>query len=389
MFKIKRQINLLYISSFLWNLSITGAWVAILAARGFSLVEIGFAETVFHITSLLFEIPSGVLADVLGRKRTLLISNAMSITGCLIMAMTSGFAGVCISFVFHALGYNFSSGSGDALAYDSLKLAGQEEHYEKYSSNQLIIYRITSAISTLCAGVALLLGYRIAYLVSVVNHLIAMFFLLGLVEVEHTDEEAPAEDAVQADSAASEAGKAVQTMADERSARSVPGRMLGCFRESLRFLRDNRKATALMFANSIVGAFDILLLFFLQSKLRDAGLEDQYLGIALFCMELGGILGAKLILKLKNCRYVLIFTMTSFCVLTGILLEHTGIATVMVAGGFLSAIADDALQVRTDAKLQDMFTSGQRATLISIHSFVFSVVMIVLSPLAGWIFTQW
>ena len=58
MFKINKQINRLYISNVLSNLSITGAWVAILAARGFSLVEIGFAETIFHITGLIFEIPS-------------------------------------------------------------------------------------------------------------------------------------------------------------------------------------------------------------------------------------------------------------------------------------------------------------------------------------------
>ena len=52
MFKIKKQISKLYMASILGNLSLTGAWVAILAARGYSLVEIGIAETVFHIFSL-------------------------------------------------------------------------------------------------------------------------------------------------------------------------------------------------------------------------------------------------------------------------------------------------------------------------------------------------
>lgn len=55
MFKIKKQISKLYMASILGNLSLTGAWVAILAARGYSLVEIGIAETVFHIFSLTFE----------------------------------------------------------------------------------------------------------------------------------------------------------------------------------------------------------------------------------------------------------------------------------------------------------------------------------------------
>lgn len=54
MLKIKRQINLIYITSVLKNISLTGVWVALLAARGFSLVQIGFAETVFHIASFDF-----------------------------------------------------------------------------------------------------------------------------------------------------------------------------------------------------------------------------------------------------------------------------------------------------------------------------------------------
>ncbi|HBB42178.1 MAG TPA: MFS transporter, partial [Treponema sp.] len=49
MFNIKKQISRLYSSAVFAQLSLSGAWVAILAARGFSLAQIGFAETVFHI----------------------------------------------------------------------------------------------------------------------------------------------------------------------------------------------------------------------------------------------------------------------------------------------------------------------------------------------------
>lgn len=384
-FSYKKQINRLYLSSLLNELSITGAWVAILAARGFSLVQIGLAETIFHATSLLFEIPSGALADVVGRKNSLILSCLSSITGCLIMALSNGFGGVCFSFVFHALGYNFASGSNDALAYDSLKLARKEGLYERYSSNQMIIYRITSGLSTLLAGVALLIGYRMAYLISVINHVLSLIVILGLKEVSHTDDQI------------SDEGKIAPYEMPETDPRTKSGKkeqcilvkMAGTFSESLKFLWGNKKAAALMFANSFVGAFDILLLFFLQSKLRDSGLGDSWLGIALFIMEMGGILGSKLILKMQKCRYAVIFLLGTLGVLTGILLEHTGIAVVMTLGGFISAVADDALQVRTDVKLQDMFSSSQRATLISISSFTFSVIMIVLSPLAGWVFTVW
>ncbi|MBQ1672301.1 MAG: hypothetical protein II070_10990 [Treponema sp.] len=55
----------------------------------------------------------------------------------------------------------------------------------------------------------------------------------------------------------------------------------------------------------------------------------------------------------------------------------------------MASMADDALQVRTNTRLQDMFPSEQRATLISIESFSFSCIMIVLSPLAGLFFSWW
>ena len=101
MVKIKKQISGLYLSSVLGNLSLTGAWVAILAARGFSLPQIGFAETVFHITSLLFELPSGVLADVFGRKNMLILSSIMRMISNVIMIFSRSFASICPSMVFY------------------------------------------------------------------------------------------------------------------------------------------------------------------------------------------------------------------------------------------------------------------------------------------------
>ena len=64
-------------------------WVLLLALRGFSLVEIGTAEGLFHVVSLCCELPSGLLADVMGRKRTLVASFAMFLISALLMAGSS------------------------------------------------------------------------------------------------------------------------------------------------------------------------------------------------------------------------------------------------------------------------------------------------------------
>ncbi|MCR4777642.1 MAG: MFS transporter [Lachnospiraceae bacterium] len=383
MFNLKKQIRTLYIAGILGNLSITGAWVVILSARGFSLVQIGFAETIFHITSLICEIPSGMLADVYGRKKMLVISRIMAILGDIIMFLSTDFFLVCLSMPFHALSFNFASGSGDALAYDSMKLCGAEKGYEKYSSNQSIIYRVGSGISTLLAGLALFLGYKKAYLISAVMGVITLIVNCMLVEVRCDDKNKSDND---------ETASMILERKDKENKVTTLAmvKKLGLFfADSIKFLFHNPYATRLMFLNSFVGAVDILLLFFLQSKLKTAGISNTLLGPSLLVMELGGVIGARLILKAKKVRYGVIFAICTAGVLAGILLEHTAIIPLMVLGGFISSMSDDAIQIRTDAKLQDIFPSEQRATLISISSFTFSVIMIVLSPLAGFFFEKW
>ena len=154
MSKIQKQIRRLLAVSALSSFQLAGAsWVALLAARGFSLVEIGLAESCFHVASLIFEIPSGVISDVFGRKKSMVMSQAMFVLSALCMALSRGMTGVCLALVLDAWGYNFASGAREALAYDSLKSAGQEEKYMDYSARELSIYRVGNAAAILCAGV--------------------------------------------------------------------------------------------------------------------------------------------------------------------------------------------------------------------------------------------
>lgn len=376
---VKKQISKLYASSVLGNLSLTGAWVAILAARGFSLVEIGAGETIFHIVSLIFEIPSGVLADVFGRRKMLIVSTVMRMIANVVMILSDGLVTVCVSIGFQALAYNFSSGTGDALAYDSLKLAEMESGFDKYNANQLIIYRLCSGISTLCAGFALFIGHRAAYGTDLITGVIQIFLLMSLYEVYPGNNGAGKN---KRNSAGTIAVSAAETVNELKM----------CFTESLAFIGNARNAMKLMLCNSLVGAVDILLLFYLQARLTEKGLPEKALGFALLFMEMGGIVGSKLSVRLSKfpkISYGKMFAAALLLVGFGILAEHSSLWFVMALGGFVSAMADDALQVRTNAILQDMFPSEQRAALTSVESFSFSVIMLFLTLPAGAFFTIW
>ena len=127
-FNIKKQISKLYLVTSIGYFQIAGAsWVALLAMRGFSLLEIGMLESIFHIVSCLFEIPSGVAADVFGRKKTMVLSQLASLLSSVMMILSKDFCTTAFAIGLSALSYNLASGTREALAYDSLKLAGKEK----------------------------------------------------------------------------------------------------------------------------------------------------------------------------------------------------------------------------------------------------------------------
>ena len=141
-------------------------WVMLLALRGFSLVEIGLAESVFHVVSLCCELPSGLLADVLGRKRTLLASQAMFLLSALLMAASEGMGGVYLSLAVSAMGFNLESGTREAISYESMLQVGREGEYLRFSAWQNGVYRFSDGGAMLLAGLTVALGWRTAYLLD-------------------------------------------------------------------------------------------------------------------------------------------------------------------------------------------------------------------------------
>ncbi len=122
---LKKQLACIYTNNFFSGLRITDAvWVALLAARGFSLWEIGIAESVFHMVSLTFEVPSGMAADLLGRRKTLVAGGVCMVLSNLLMAFAPDLFFICLAMALSALANAMFSGTASALTYDSLKQCG-------------------------------------------------------------------------------------------------------------------------------------------------------------------------------------------------------------------------------------------------------------------------
>ena len=211
----------------------------------------------------------------------------------------------------------------------------------------------------LVAGLTAALGYRLAYGLDILVDALAVLTALGLTE--------PA------------------VGAPERRPRlsELPRGFRDCARDAADFLRANPAAAAVMLFNALVGALATLLGFFLQDGLTSAGAGNALLGPLLLLVALGGVAGSRAALLLERLPYRLTGLLCLAGVAAGAALSLTGRLPLLAAGGLLASACDDAFQMLTDARLNAMIPSQRRATLISVSSMTFSLVMIVLSPLTG------
>ncbi len=84
------------------------------------------------MAGLLMEIPTGAFADIMGKKKTLMIAFLLQAIGNIMMGISGSFWMLAISlWLFVCVGGAFYSGTLDALVFDSLKVLKEEHLFER------------------------------------------------------------------------------------------------------------------------------------------------------------------------------------------------------------------------------------------------------------------
>ncbi len=93
---------------------------------GLKLSEVLFLNSWFMLWNFLLEVPTGTVADFLGRRASLMAGSAIAAAAALLYVSKPDFHVFLAAEVVFAAAYTLHSGADEALAYDSLKAAGLE-----------------------------------------------------------------------------------------------------------------------------------------------------------------------------------------------------------------------------------------------------------------------
>lgn len=360
---LKKQLACIYTSDFFSGLRITDAvWVALLAARGFSLWEIGLAESVYHIVSLFCEVPSGMAADLLGRRKTLLSGGVLTVTCNLLMAFAPNLFTICLAMGLNALAMTMFSGTFTALVYDSLKTEGREDEYIQVSANSSQISMLANAIGSLASLLKRFLGFAGFYLLSAAFEGVSTAALALMEEPIVTK---------------------AQASREKHPLRTLPEQFRQLVRDSLHVLHTCPMAGKLIASSALISVPSYLTKMFLQQRLVELGWPTELLFLPLLLGGLACVAGTEIGRRVR-CRSMR--RLYSACALL------CGVGTLLVGaapawGGILGMmLVQGVLEVyllHESQKLNDAIPSDQRATLISVDGMAYSLLMIPASPLVG------
>ncbi|WP_419190339.1 MFS transporter [Saltatorellus ferox] len=154
---------------FLKNLRFFDAFLVLaLRERGLDFLAIGTLVAIREVTVLVLEVPSGALADALGRKRCMVASMVGYIASGLLLGLSSNVWLLGLAMVAYGFGDAFRSGTHKAMILAWLRQQGRLDERTRIYGYTRSWSQFGSAISALAGGGLLLAGtgYRSMFLAS-------------------------------------------------------------------------------------------------------------------------------------------------------------------------------------------------------------------------------
>lgn len=147
-----------------------------------SLREVLLLESIYYISVVFIEVPSGYFSDRIGRKKTLIISTLFFIISYIVFGLAFDFLTLAIGQILLAAAISFRSGTDTSFYYESLVEADKEDEYGQREASVQSWIQIVSAIAVLIGGFLGAVSLKLPYFFSIILVIPALFICLSFKE---------------------------------------------------------------------------------------------------------------------------------------------------------------------------------------------------------------
>ncbi len=177
-----RNTRIYIVSQFLYALVFTiPIWIVYYQGR-ISITQISLLVALQYFFQLIFELPTGALADLVGRRWTVLAGYIGWTLATLLIIGSSGFIPLVAAMLLAGLAEALLSGSLEALLYDSYKQDGNPNGFTSALATNGIIFQLALAAATFSGGFFYQLWSPLPYVLYAVACALAAIISFGFIE---------------------------------------------------------------------------------------------------------------------------------------------------------------------------------------------------------------
>ena len=358
---MRKNIALLYGFSFFDQFMIVIAlWVPYFTTQGIGMRQFMELQAVFAIVILSGEVPSGLLSDLWGRKKTLLLGSTLKAVSFSLLPLWSRYEGFLFYHLTMGIALSMISGGDVALLYDSYLAAGDETgRGAAVLGNAKLAAQTGTAVSALLGGAVVTLSYGHLLWANATLSWIPVLLVLCITEPPASLERPK---------------KWAQNLKEGLSATLV---------------RDT--ATRLVFLNLVVWGSGALVMFWVNQKYwQESGVPLAWFGVLLAGHNLIDGFAAR-----SAALGVTRYGRRPWLAAVGVLpiIAYFGMASFLGWGGilfgFLFKVGRGLGEVLFLESLNERISSAFRATVISLAQLGIRASFCLLGPLVGYGIDAW
>lgn len=151
--------------------------------KGLTAGEILKVDAFYPLFIIIMQLPAAICADLLGRKRSLILGNIIMAFYVLLLIILPGFVGIFIANIIYAFGYSLKGIQETNMLYDSTATKGGEGLYPKINGKGATGYYIFDGIASLVAGYLFVVNQYLPMICCLICTIIATIIAINFKDI--------------------------------------------------------------------------------------------------------------------------------------------------------------------------------------------------------------
>ena len=184
-----KNILVYYLSNFFVNVSRTlphSILTVLLLSKGVNLSQILIIQSAYSLALVLFEFPSGVLADTWSKKKLYIVSKLFLLVMFLFVLLSNSFVFLYLAWFCYGLAAALDSGTLDTFIINRLKITGKEKRLSTFLSRSKKVELVAMILGSFVGGILYFVIADKIYILSIICIIISMTITYFLFDTEES-----------------------------------------------------------------------------------------------------------------------------------------------------------------------------------------------------------